>query len=173
MDDSKSRVAIPDRFGDDAKRDEIVDLLEIDFLALELLMNAVQSLDAAVNLHDGNLCFVQLDGDRPLEILNQGPGSSDLQLDLRAKSFVHLGLQILERQLLQLVLHLAHPEAMSNGRVDIERFPGYAYTSIFRQEVKRPHVVQAIPELHEDDADVIHHGQEHLSEVFGLALLAR
>ena len=36
--------------------------------------------------------------------------------------------------------------------------------------VQRPHVVDAVGEFHEDDADVIHHRQQHLPEVFGLPL---
>ena len=41
------------------------------------------------------------------------------------------------------------------------------------QVVQRPHVVEAIGQLHEDDADVVHHRQQHLAEVLGLALFAR
>ena len=44
---------------------------------------------------------------------------------------------------------------------------------LLRQVVERPHVVQAVGELHEDDADVVHHRQQHLAEVLGLPLLAR
>ena len=44
---------------------------------------------------------------------------------------------------------------------------------LFRQVVQRPHVVEAVGELDEDDADVVHHRQEHLAEVLGLAFLAR
>ena len=39
--------------------------------------------------------------------------------------------------------------------------------------MERPHVVQAVGELHQDDADVVDHRQQHLAEVLGLALLAR
>ena len=40
------------------------------------------------------------------------------------------------------------------------------------QVMERPHVVEPIRELHQDDADVIHHRQQHLAEVLSLALLA-
>ena len=39
--------------------------------------------------------------------------------------------------------------------------------------VQRPHVVQAIGQLHQDDPDVVHHRQQHLAEILGLPLLAR
>ena len=39
--------------------------------------------------------------------------------------------------------------------------------------LERAHVVQAIGELDEDDADVVHHRQQHLAEVLRLTLFAR
>ena len=41
------------------------------------------------------------------------------------------------------------------------------------QVAERAHVVQAVGELDEDDADVVDHRQQHLAEVLGLPLLAR
>ena len=42
-----------------------------------------------------------------------------------------------------------------------------------RQVVERPHVVRAVGELDQDDADVARHREDHLAEVLGLLLLAR
>ena len=39
--------------------------------------------------------------------------------------------------------------------------------------VERPHVVKPVGQLDEDDANVVDHRQQHLAEVFGLALFAR
>ena len=39
--------------------------------------------------------------------------------------------------------------------------------------VERAHVVQPVGELDQDDADVVHHGEQHLAEVLRLPLLAR
>ncbi len=38
--------------------------------------------------------------------------------------------------------------------------------------LERAHVVQAVGQLDEDDADVVDHGQHHLAKVFGLLLFA-
>ena len=38
MDDAEHAVAVLDALGDDPQRDEVVDLLELDLLALELLV---------------------------------------------------------------------------------------------------------------------------------------
>ena len=37
---------------------------------------------------------------------------------------------------------------------------------------QRPHVVQAVGQFDQDDADVIDHGQHHLAQVFCLLLFA-
>src|SRR5436853_7756601 len=39
--------------------------------------------------------------------------------------------------------------------------------------MQRPHVVEAIAELDEDDADVARHREQHLAEVLRLLLLSR
>jgi hypothetical protein len=40
----------------------------------------------------------------------------------------------------------------------------------WREKLQSPHVVQPISQLHQNDTDVIHHGQKHLAEVFRLLL---
>ena len=49
VDDPERRVAILHRLGQDPQRDEVVHLVEIDLLLVELLPDAVQALDAAVD----------------------------------------------------------------------------------------------------------------------------
>ena len=44
---------------------------------------------------------------------------------------------------------------------------------VLRQVVERPHVVEPVGELDEDDADVVDHREQHLAEVLRLPLLAR
>ena len=42
-----------------------------------------------------------------------------------------------------------------------------------RHRVQRAHVVQAVGELDQDDADVLRHREQHLAEALGLRVLAR
>ena len=84
-----------------------------------------------------------------------------------------LRLEIAERQLLELVLDLAHPQPVGDGRVDVARLLRDLDAALLRQVVQRPHVVEPVGELHQDDPDVVHHGEQHLAEVLGLPLLAR
>ena len=79
MDDAERGVAVAHRSGHDPQRDEIVDLLEIDLL-LELLMDAEQALDPAVDLDDQDLRFLELRGDRLAELLDHSLGDAPSRL---------------------------------------------------------------------------------------------
>ena len=50
MDDAERGVAVLHRIGDDADGDQVVDLLELDLLPFQLQEDAVEALDAAVDL---------------------------------------------------------------------------------------------------------------------------
>jgi hypothetical protein len=62
---------------------------------------------------------------------------------------------------------------MGNRCVDVAGLLGDAQPAAFRQVMQRPHVVEPIGELDEDDPDVVHHREQHLAEALGLTLLAR
>ena len=92
---------------------------------------------------------------------------------LRAQRLVGLRLEVLERELLELVLDLAHAQAVGDRRVDVEGLLRDLDAPLLGKVMKRAHVVKPIRELHQDDADVIHHREQHLAEVLRLPLLAR
>ena len=77
---------------------------------------------------------------------------------------------VAEAQVLQLRLDRVDPEAVGDGRVDLERFPGDALLLVGGHGVQRLHVVQAVGELEQDHADVLHHRQHHLAEALHLQL---
>ena len=63
MDDAERRVAVLHRLRDHAQRDEVVDALEVDLLALQLQVDAVEALDAAVEADDRDLRLLELGAD--------------------------------------------------------------------------------------------------------------
>ena len=107
------------------------------------------------------------------QLLDHALGGAAPRLDPLAQRLVGLRLEVLERQLLELVLDLAHAEAVGDRRVDVARLLRDLDPPLLGQMVQRPHVVQAVGELDQDDADVVDHRQQHLAEVLRLALLAR
>ena len=64
-----------------------------------------------------------------------------------------------------------HSETVGNGCVDLEGFAGDAFLAFGGEAAKGPHIVQAIGELDDDDADIADHREEHLAEALGLAIL--
>ena len=160
--------------GDDAQRDEVVDLLELDLLAFfsfwlmlqrRLMRPSISMTGTCASASFAVMVF--------FELLDQPFGRAALGVDLGAQRLVGLRLEVAERQLLELVLHLAHAEPVGDRRVDVARLLGDLDAALLRQVAERPHVVQPIGELDEDDADVVHHREQHLAEVLGLPLLAR
>ncbi len=82
------------------------------------------------------------------------------------------GVERLEAQLFQLVLHGVNTEAVGDGGEDLEGFPGDAAAFVWSQGAQGAHVVGAVGELDQDDPDILGHGHHHLAEVLGLGLLA-
>ena len=80
-------------------------------------------------------------------------------------------IDILEGQVLELLLDGVDAEAVGQGRIDIQRFPGDGGAALLRLMTEGAHVVQAVRQLDEHDADVLGHGQDHLAEGFGLGFL--
>ena len=173
MDDAEGAVAVLDGLRHDAQRHHVVDLIELDLLALQFLMDAEQALDAAIDFDDRHLRFGELGRDRLLQLLDQPFGCAPPLLDPQPQRLVGGRFEVLERQLLELVLDLAHPQAIGDRGVDVPGLLRNLDPALFGKVVERPHVVQAVGELHQDDPDVVDHRQQHLAEVFRLPLLAR
>jgi hypothetical protein len=64
-------------------------------------------------------------------------------------------------------------ESVRQRRVDLERLLGLLDLLLLPEVGERPHVVQPVGQLDDDDADVLRHRDDHLAVVLGLVLLAR
>ena len=92
----------------------------------------------------------------------------DHRLDLR----VLARMQRLEREVLELPLERVDAEPVRERRVDLERLARLLRLLLLAEVLDRPHVVETVGELDEDDADVLRHRDDHLPVVLGLGLLA-
>ncbi len=84
--------------------------------------------------------------------------------------FVAQRIHVAEGEVFQLAAHLSHSQAMCDGRVNIESLSRDLLLAVRRKMRQSPHVVQAVRELDQHHADVVHHGQHHLAHVLRLAL---
>jgi len=82
-------------------------------------------------------------------------------------------IEMLEREVLQLEVKRVEAEPIGDRRVDLERLARDPPPMRWRHRVERAHVVEAIGELDQDDADVLRHREEHLAEALGLRILER
>ena len=108
---------------------------------------------------------------RGLHLLDELGGGLALRLHPGQEVLVARGLEVLEGQVLELVLHLAHAQPAREGGVDVHGLAGDPHPPLLGQVAQGAHVVQAVGELDEDDPDVIHHREQHLAVGLGLALL--
>ncbi len=81
-----------------------------------------------------------------------------------------LGLQKLEREIFQLGLDPGHTEAVGQRGVDLSRFQCDAGAPLGREMLQRPHVVQPIAQLDDDDPGVFGDRQQELAVILDLLL---
>ena len=140
-------------------------------LPLQFLVDAVQALDAAFHGR-GNARLFQLVAEYRLHPRQESFARLAPRFDRIVYLLVSDGIDVAEAQVFQFAADLAHAQAVGDGGVDLERLAGDFLLPLRRQMLQRAHVVQAVGQLDEHHADVIHHGQHHLAQVLGLLLFA-
>ena len=80
-------------------------------------------------------------------------------------------IQMLEREILELPLDALHAQTVRNRRIDFHGLQRFGALFCLAHELDRPHVVQTVGQLDQDDADVLRHRDEHLAQILHLLLL--
>src|SRR5207245_11191 len=75
--------------------------------------------------------------------------------ELLGDLLVMLGLEVFKREILELPLDLPDPQAVRERRVDVHGLPRGAPLLLGRERRERPHVMEAVAELHDDDPQVV------------------
>src|SRR5688572_17694411 len=174
MDHAERRVTVTDLIGrDDADGNEVVDLIETDLLPAQFLPDRIKSFDAAFYQDERHFRLVHL--------LFNACGYARYErfvlrtplLELFREFTIVVRMQVTKREIFEFASQLTHAQPVRDRREDVHRLFGDAL-SFFRIEiVKRTHVVQPIGELHQHDADVVDHCQQHFANVLGLLFFAR
>ena len=133
VDDAQRRVAVADLVDEHADGVDVVDLAELRALALHLLPDAVDVLRAALELG------LDAGVGRAAAAAPRSPARCTLSRPLRrvsscrASSRNALGLERLEREVLELPLDLPDPEPLGERRVDLHRLAGDALLLLDRR----------------------------------------
>ena len=176
VDEPERRVAVARpllarALADDAHRGQVVDLVELAAALGHLVVDRVEVLRARRDVRR-NVRLAQLLAEdlRGLVGLRLAVGAlvGDHRLDLGVLAWM----QRLEREVLELPLERVDAEPVRERRVHLERLARLLRLLLLPLVLDRPHVVEAVGELDEDDADVLRHRDDHLPVVLGLGLLA-
>ncbi|MNH05942.1 hypothetical protein D3C79_652940 [compost metagenome] len=105
-----------------------------------------------------------------------GENLLDHLLTVTASGFHHffdytvaVRVQRLKTQLFQLGLQVVNTQAMGQGAVDFQGFTRDTPTFVRTQRTQGTHIVRAVGQLDQHDADILHHRHDHLAEVFRLS----
>ena len=170
MDDAQDGIAVRDGVHDHPDRDEVIDLVEGLLLQDHLPVNGIEVLAAAVDIVM-DMLLVQALGKLGDDQANAFLPLLALHADEMDDAVVAFGIDILEGQVLQLLLEGIDTEAVRQGRIDIQRFPGDGNAAVLRLEAEGPHIVQTVGQFDQNDPDIPGHGEDHLPEGFRLGFL--
>ena len=134
-------------------------------------IDGVEALDAPLDARL-DVVFAQLLGecvfDAAQELLALDAAGFDGLRDL----LVADGIGVAEGQVFKLAADFAHAQAMGERGVDVEGLAGDGLLAVGLEVLQGAHVVQAVGQLDQHHAHIGDHGQQHLADVFGLAVFA-
>ena len=108
-----------------------------------------------------------------LEFLQQLLALDEVELDFGHKGLVFVRVEVFEGEVLQLRLYVKNTEALGQRGVERNGLVAYLQLLFLREEVERAHIVEAVGQLDDDDADILGRGQDHFAPVLRLRLVAR
>jgi len=168
---AERRVAVAHRVDQDAHAHQVVDVGEVAAADDHLLVDRVVVLrpagDGGLDLRAAQVGADLLAHDR--EVLLAGGGALGHQVhDL----VVHLRVERLEGQVLQLPLDRVHAQPVGQRGVDLQRLAGLLLGRRRRHELPGAGVVQPVGELDDEHPDVARHRDDHLAHRLGLRRVA-
>ena len=154
---------------DDAEGHDVGELLEGDVTALHLLPDGERRFFAPADA-DGRGTVLGADADElAADLLDDVGALAAEEVQAGLDGVEGLGLELGEGEALQLGLDGVHADAFGERGIDLHGLAGDALAALgLLDVVQGPHVVQAVGEFDEQDADVLAHGQDELAEVLGL-----
>ena len=135
------------------------------------MIDGVEALDPPLDF-SFDVVFAELLDERVFDALQELLALDAAGFDGGGDLFVADGVGIAEGEVFELAADFTHAEAVRQWGVDVESLAGNGFLTVGLQVLEGAHVVQAIGELDEHDADVGNHGQQHFSDVFCLTVFA-
>ena len=170
MDNTEDGIAVRNGVHDNPDGDQVVDLVKGFLLQDHLPVDGIEMLAAAVNVV-ADMLLVQPLGKLIDDQTDAFLPFLALHADQVNDAVVSFRINVLQGKVFQLLLDGIDAQAVRQGSIDIQCFPGNGYPAVFRLETERAHVVQAVRQLDQHDPDIPGHGQDHFPEGFSLGFL--
>ena len=171
VEQAEDRIAVLHGLTNDADGEEIVDLVEGQFLVGDLLLDGVEALDAPFDAA-GDFVLAEFGFELLDDAFEEDFAFAAEGIDFVGELLVGEGVGVAEGKVFELTAELAHAEAVGERGEDFEGLAGDLLALLGGQMLQGAHVVEAVGELDDDDADVGDHGEEHLADVLGLVIFA-
>ncbi len=171
MDQPENRIAGGHVLGNDANGEQVINLVKRDFGALDLLENGIKPLDAPF---DASLdaVFAKLLDEGLFHAAQELLALHAPGLDGRGNLFVADRIGVAEGQVLKLAAHLAHAQPMRQRGIDVLGLAGDGFLAVRFKVLQVRILCKRSASLISTTRTVGNHGQQHLADVFGLAVLA-
>ena len=167
MKGAERQVAVAARSHDDAEAVDVERVGEGLVLLAHLVVDAVDRLVApeysAGNARLGERGFGVVE-----DLLKEFAAVLAGLEDVFVKDLIAKRVAVRKRKFLKLAENVVEAEPVRDRNIDFKGLSTDAGALLGPHDAERAHVVEAVGELHENDADVARHGKEHLPEAFGL-----
>ena len=171
MQHTQGRIAVQHLGNHDAKAVNVRDLGKAQLVLLHAQIQRIQS--ALTPQQAGRQALLGEFGvDFILHALHQIAAACARAANGLLQRGIAPGVQMLERQVLQLAIGLVQTQAVRDGSVDFQCLGRDAPPLAARHVAHGAHIVGTVGQLDENDAHIARHGQQHLAEGLGLALFA-
>ncbi len=167
MDNPQRGVAVLQALGDDTHRPHVKQLVKGEMLFLHFAPDAVDVLWSAIDfgLHPLALHFSAQVADKFINVTFTIDPPLVQQL---GDALVLCRMQIAEAVVFQLPLQLTDTQPVRQRGVDIGALFGRQYAFVFRGVFHLTQVSNALGELDDHAAEIIHHRQQHAADVINL-----
>ena len=167
---TKYGIALWNGIYNDTDSIQIVYLRQILMLFFHLLINTVEMLWSSGYL-GFNSRFIQMFLQHFHCFFNDFFSGSALLFHLADQIFIFLRMEVMETQIFQFPLNVINPETMCQWSINFQCFSGYTLLFFPAENSESTHIVQTVSQLDNHYADILGHGQEHLTEIFSLLIL--
>ncbi len=167
MHDAERRIAVGNARHEHARRANIHELIEGELLRLHLAPDAEDMLRAALDprLDSRGAEFAQ---QLRLELFDVLLALRAARLECRGDALVIEGLQVAEREVLELPFDLPNAEPVGERRVDLACLDRKFALHGFDAALRGPHFLQLFRELDDDQSHIADNREQHLAQCLGL-----